>query len=82
MSIEKEIHRFISTEVVPGGTRKDLGLDHPLVSSGDVDSMGLLQILGFIDQQYGVDLMSSGNPKDFDSVLALAAAVRRVRGDH
>jgi acyl carrier protein len=82
MSIEKELQRFISSDIVPGGVDRGVGMEEPLVSSGEVDSMGLLQILGFIDQHYGVDLMSSGNPKDFDTILAMAAAVRRVRGEH
>ena len=39
--------------------------------------MGLLQILGFVQQRFGIDLMAVGNPEDFDSVKALAKAVRR-----
>ena len=82
MSIEDDLQHFISKEIVPGAAAGGVSQNAPLVSSGDVDSMGLLQILSFIDQKYGVDLFSSGSPKDFDTVLALAAAVRRVKGEH
>ena len=54
-----------------------LGDEDALITSGRVDSMGLLQILGYIQQRYSVDLMAVGNPQDFDTVKALAAAVRR-----
>jgi acyl carrier protein len=59
----------------------DVGLDEPLIRSGRVDSMGLLQILGFIQQRYGVDLSATGGPSDFETVTSLAAAIRRSRGD-
>lgn len=81
MSIEGELIQFITSEVLIDAQKPDLTVDEPLISSGRVDSMGLLTILGFIQQRYGVDLMSVGGPEDFDSVNALVAAVRRSRGD-
>jgi acyl carrier protein len=80
MSIESELQQFIAAEVVADG---DLGVqvDEPLIRSGRVDSMGLLQVLGFIEERYGVYLTETGSPTDFETVTALAAAVRRSRGD-
>lgn len=43
--------------------------------------MGLLQILGFIQERYAVDLLSAGTPKDFETVTAMAAAIRRSLPD-
>jgi acyl carrier protein len=77
MSIESELLHFISTEVVQDG----VGVDEPLISSGKVDSMGLIQILGYVDQHYGVTLLASADPKDFESVASLAAAIRRTAGE-
>jgi acyl carrier protein len=73
MSIENELLDYISREVVPEGVASD----ESLISSGKVDSLGLIQILGFIDEKYGVTLLSSAEPTDFESVASLAAAVRR-----
>jgi len=78
---EAEIKQFIESEVLADDRSLDLALDRPLITSGLVDSMGLLQILGFIQQKTGVDLMATGSPMDFDTVGALAAAVRRSRGE-
>jgi acyl carrier protein len=82
MSIEEDLRKFITDRVVPRGDPRPLGLDQPLISSGEVDSIGLLQILGFIDQKFGVDLMSSGTPRDFETIMGMAAAIRRARGEH
>lgn len=81
MNYETDIKQFIKSELLPDDQSSELADDDPLISSGRVDSMGLLQILGFIQQRFAVDLMSVGNPQDFDSVAALAAAVRRNKGD-
>ncbi len=78
MNIESDLQRFISSAVVPeaGITEAEA-----LISSGKVDSLGLLQILGYIEQNYGVTLLASGSPKDFESIQALATAIRKARGE-
>ena len=43
--------------------------------------MGLLQVLGFIEERYGVYLSETGSPSDFESVATLAAAIRQQRGE-
>jgi acyl carrier protein len=81
MSIETELQEFIAAEVIVDAAVGGVLVHEPLVRSGRVDSMGLLQILGFIQQRYGVDLASTGNPSDFETVTSLAAAIRRSRGE-
>jgi acyl carrier protein len=78
MSIESDLQRFISTEVVVEG---EVTEGEALISSGKVDSLGLLQILGYIEKNYGVTLLTSGNPKDFESVRTLAAAIRTAKAE-
>jgi hypothetical protein len=58
-----------------------IGAEEPLISSGRVDSMGLLQVLSFVQERYGVDLLSTGSPRDFETVTAMAAAIRRTLPD-
>jgi acyl carrier protein len=78
LSIENELTEFISRNVVPEGGVTE---SEALISSGKVDSLGLLQILGFIEEKYGVTLLTSGSPKDFESVQSLAGAIRKARGE-
>jgi len=79
MSIESELQQFIAAEVVADGD-SGVEIDEPLIRSGRVDSMGLLQVLGYIEEHYGVYLTETGSPTDFETVAALAAAIRRSRG--
>ena len=80
MSIESQLLKYISTEVVQGD-QNEVTLDEPLVESGRIDSMGLLMIFGFVDQVYQFDMMSVGSPKDFTSISAMAALIRRIKGE-
>jgi acyl carrier protein len=75
--VEQQLHRYISAEVLR--RRSNVSVDMPLVSSGLVDSLGLLQIIAFVEKQYGVKLTESGEPRDFTSIASLAAAVHRLR---
>lgn len=77
MNIESDLQRFVSTEVVLEG---GVAINEPLISSGKVDSLGLLQILGYIEQTYGVTLLTSSNPKDFETIETLASAIRKAGG--
>lgn len=79
MSIESHLRHFIGTEIILDAATEPIADTDPLISSGRVDSMGLLQLLGFIQVHYGVDLTLSGEPQDYESITSLAAAVRRIK---
>lgn len=79
MSIETELQRFISEGILLD-EGNPVGPDDPLMSSGRVDSMGLLKIVVFLQEKYGVDVLASGSPEDFETVSALAATVRAAQG--
>ncbi len=66
---------FVERNVVVDGAQ--VGREERLVESGRVDSIGLLQILGFVSERYEVDLLVLGSPRDLLSVAALASAVHR-----
>lgn len=80
MSIEQELASFISGQAVVVRRNEAVGMDEPLVSSGRMDSLGLLQVIGFVQERFGVDLLVLGEPGDFDSVKGFAEAIRRERG--
>ena len=73
--IERSLIDFVERNVVVDGGQ--VGREERLVESGRVDSIGLLQILGFVAEKFEVDLLVLGAPRDLLSVAALAAAVRR-----
>lgn len=73
--IELALTHFVERNVVVDGRGVDR--EERLVESGRVDSLGLLQIVGFVTERFAVDLLVLGSPRDLLSVAALAAAVRR-----
>ena len=81
MSIENELQGYIMDEIIVDKQAEPVDFDEPLVAKGRVDSMGLLSILSFVQQNFGVDLLATGNPNDVESIEKMAAAVRRAKGD-
>lgn len=73
--IEDALLAFIAREVA--STPDGLTAEEHLVETGRVDSLGLLQILSFVDASWRVDLMSVGDPGDLRSIATLATAIRR-----
>lgn len=73
--VERTLIDFVERNVVVDGA--GVGREERLVESGRVDSIGLLQILGFVSERFEVDLLVLGSPRDLLSVAALASAVRR-----
>jgi acyl carrier protein len=53
-----KIKEFIMTEVSPELNLKELDDDQPLIDAGIVDSLGVLKILAFMDESFGIDLSS------------------------
>ena len=81
MSIENDLQHFISSELLLERRRNQLVLaTEPLLSSGQVDSLGLLQLLDYVEQHYGVSLLAFGEPQAFDTVEGIAEAIRAMRG--
>ena len=57
----------------------ELKTDVPLHTMG-LDSMRMVELLVFIETQYGIDLMSSGMQReDIASITALARSVERMK---
>ena len=56
--LSAKIKEFIITEVNPELNLTQIDDDEPLIESGIVDSLGVLKIMSFLDESFGVDLSS------------------------
>ena len=56
--LSAKIKEFIMTEVNPELGLTDIDDGEPLIESGIVDSLGVLKIMSFLDETFGVDLSS------------------------
>ena len=79
--MEAVINDYISRELVQDATLLPLGNTTPLLETGILDSLSLLRLVVFIQQQFGivvddVDLV----PEHFDSVDAICAYLRSRDG--
>jgi len=60
--LNDRIKEFIIAEVNPELQLTHIEDDEPLIESGIIDSLGILKIMSFLDEAYGVDL-SAGEIK-------------------
>lgn len=79
MEIERALHGYIVESLLDGSAGSGPGDDENLIGTGRIDSLGLLKLVGYVQQHYGVDLMAVGGPEDLESIRSLAAAIRRHR---
>jgi acyl carrier protein len=70
--LKDRIKQFIMTEVAPDLGLDDIRDDDALIDSGIIDSLGVLRIMAFLDEEFGVDLGSGEirleNFKDLDTI--------------
>ena len=75
----ESIERFIVNDVLQG-ERDAIGLDEPLVSSGVIDSLGMLRLIGFLEQESGLAIGDGEvTPDNFETVRKIASFVERKR---
>jgi acyl carrier protein len=73
-----QLKEFIMTEVNPDLNLVKLDDDEPLIESGIIDSLGILKILAFMDETFGVDLSSDQiKPENFKTVRSICALIDR-----
>jgi len=53
---KSRLKEFIMTEVNPDRNLEGLDDDEALLDSGILDSLGILKIMAFMDEEFGIDL--------------------------
>jgi acyl carrier protein len=75
--LSAKIKEFIITEVNPELNLTHIDDSEPLIESGIVDSLGVLKIMSFLDESFGVDLSSEEikleNFRDVRTICELVA---------
>jgi acyl carrier protein len=75
-AISSTIKRFICAELAPEVDAADLRDDDSLLDSGILDSFGIMTLLSFIEQEYGVEVPAEDiEPENFESVTAIAQTI-------
>jgi acyl carrier protein len=78
MDVRKEVREFLATNpVFRGLLPTDFADDFPLVESGALDSIGLFNLVNFLERKFGVTVESQDlNETYFGTLITIEAFVR------
>jgi acyl carrier protein len=76
VQIQREVRDFIKINL--GRDLRDVTDTDSLLEAGIVDSMGVLALVGFIEQRYGIAVGDEEMmPENFDSISSIAGFVAK-----
>jgi acyl carrier protein len=74
--LKQKLKQFIMTEVNPDLNLAGIEDDEPLLESGIIDSLGVLKILAFLDEEFGIDLSADQvKVEKFKNISSICALV-------
>lgn len=74
--VREKIHQFIRKQF-PQARKREIGNDDPLLGSGLVDSLGVLEVVAFLEDEFGLAVTDEELlPENFRSIAGLAAFVK------
>jgi acyl carrier protein len=80
MDITESVHQFINSNFYVGNTL-NLTREASLLDKGIIDSTGVLEIVGFIEEKFGIQVADDEMlPDNLDSIGKIAAFVTRKIG--
>jgi acyl carrier protein len=62
MEIETEIREFVASHYLPDASAEAITDTMPLITSGIIDSIGMLGLVDFIESRYAIEFM----PREID----------------
>lgn len=76
-SIETEVRQFLADNFILDDGGAGLAPDESLTQAGVLDSMGVLELIMFIEQRFGFSIPDEDTlPENLDSVARIVAYVR------
>ena len=78
--LTQELTTFIRTTLVGDGTSVTIDETTPLIENGIVDSMGLMQIVAFVEERTGIRVPDDEiAPDNFETVASISQLVERLQ---
>lgn len=76
--LEQQLRQFLAENFILDDGGAGLGADESLTDSGVLDSMGVLELIMFIEENFGITVPDEDTlPENLDSVSRLVAYVGR-----
>jgi len=84
MEIENKIKAYIAKNLLFSGDEFKYSNDVSFLEEGIVDSLGVMELVSFVEDQFGVSVDDQDiTPDNFDSVTRLAAYIQyKLNGNH
>ena len=77
MEFKEQMEQFILSEICPDMGITHISEDESLLDSGIMDSLGILKILSFLDEEFGVDLASEViRPEKFATIRSICELIK------
>ena len=77
-TMKEELRAYIVSEFLPGESTANVKDDTALRTSGVLDSMGLLRLVSYIEERYGIELEAHETGIDnFDNIEAISNLIQR-----
>ena len=74
--LNAKLKEFIMTEISPDLNLAQLDDNEPLIESGIIDSLGVLKIMAFLDEEFGIDLSAEQiKLENFKNVTSICSLV-------
>jgi len=71
---------FLRTIQKPGKALDSVGTDEPLVASGLLDSLAIMQVVVYLEENYGIDFAANGfDPDRLASMGGIVALIEQER---
>jgi acyl carrier protein len=80
-SIEQVVKNYILSEFLPGEDPAELKATTQLVTTGILDSIATLKLIGFLEQQFSITIEAyEADPEHLDSIERISHLVESKRG--
>jgi acyl carrier protein len=78
--VETEIRTFLAQAFFLGDDPSELPSSSSLIESGIIDSTGVLELVGYLEEQYGININDDELvPENLDSIDNIVAFVDRKK---
>ena len=79
MDRKAELLEYVKSELLHG-RKANLGADEDLLSAGIIDSLGILQLVSFIEKRFGIQVPDADVVyENFNSVQALSDYLQKYK---
>lgn len=81
-TIERDLRQFLADNFILDDGGAGIGMDESLTESGVLDSMGVLELITFLEERFGFSVPDEDTlPENLDSIARLVSYVERRLGE-